>query len=125
MLVSYADILTASDLADGTFLVTPNGGITPYYPAPVFGAPGQQGYAVALHPLAFTDEGLGSFADVTPGELLGTWLDTETGIFHVDRVVHVKGSESQALLVASAFNQKAIFSFGTGRVIEVPVTVGQ
>ena len=123
MYVSYADIIMATVAADGTFLVTPNGGITPYYPAPEFGT--HSGYAVALHPLTFTDWELESVADLTPGELLGTWLDTETGVFHVDRVVHVKGSESQALLVASAFNQKAIFSFGTGRVIEVPVTVGQ
>ena len=114
MLVSYADIRTASDMADGTFLVTETGEILPYYPAPEFGT--HRGYAVALKPLFENDDDLVSLAG---GELIGTWLDSETGILHVDRVVQVKGSITDALAIARAFDQKAIYDFQSGYVMTV------
>jgi len=112
MLIDYATIAIATDRADGTFLITENGGVQPYYPAPEYGT--HRGYAVGLTPL-FQPE-----AETATGEggmLIGTWLDPETGIFHIDRVVHVKGSRTDALVVARAFDQKAIYDFQSGEVV--------
>ena len=114
MLISYADIRTAADHSDGTFLVTETGEILPYYPAPEFGT--HRGYAVALKPLFENDDEPVSLAG---GELVGTWWDEERGTFHIDRVVQVKGSITDALAIAKAFDQKAIYDFQSGYVMTV------
>lgn len=98
---------------DGTYVVVGEG-VVAYYPAPEFGT--HRGYAVALKPLFENGEDM---ASVGEGTLIETWRNPETDAIDVDRVAHVKGSVTEALAIARAFNQAAIFDFQSGYVMTV------
>jgi hypothetical protein len=119
MLDSPTTVRLADSLAnEGGFSFDLNTGTTP-----------TSGYAVSVNPEANRQTGvrvsaglIGTYAYAfghlldQPGKVLGAWRDTETGITHLD-VSTVVGDREDALMLARAFGEIAVWDYAAGAEI--------
>ncbi len=73
-------------------------------------------YKIRLEDSDIASAAVASIAKRYPDDYVGLWIDE--GYIHIDPVV-IEDFQEQALYLGKQYNQKAIYSFETGKAIEV------